>query len=99
MSLPVPNPTPAQQEMAEAILLEILQEMQLPSGQTINLHPNMTRHITTALTQAIAGEKERCARVADRWTNSKSCDSHSSNPCCHVRTGKGIATAIRREHG
>lgn len=45
---------------------------------------------------AKAEEREKCARVADQWAESKSCSSHDENPCCHVRTGAGIAGAIRR---
>jgi hypothetical protein len=39
---------------------------------------------------------EEAARVADQWANGKSCDHHDDNPCCHVRTGAGIAAAIRK---
>ena len=42
-----------------------------------------------------AQERWACAEVADGWTKSKSCQSHEENPCCHVRTGAGIAQAIR----
>jgi hypothetical protein len=39
---------------------------------------------------------ERAARVADQWAHSHSCSAHEDNPCCHVRTGAGIADAIRQ---
>ena len=39
--------------------------------------------------------KEECAKVADRWASSHSCNQHDADPCCHVRTGVGIAVAIR----
>jgi len=45
----------------------------------------------------VAQAVERCAQVADGWADSKSCQHHDDNPCCHVRTGTGIAEAIR--HG
>jgi len=38
---------------------------------------------------------ERCAKVADRWAHSHDCKQHDADPCCHVRTGVGIAAAIR----
>ena len=38
---------------------------------------------------------ELAAKVADQWANSASCDQHDSDPCCHVRTGAGIAAKIR----
>lgn len=51
----------------------------------------------TQLQSQLAAERERCASIADRWTNSPSCSSHDENPCCHVRTGYGIAAAIRQQ--
>jgi hypothetical protein len=39
--------------------------------------------------------RERCAQIADLWAKSKSCDKHDDDPCCHVRTGAGIAERIR----
>jgi len=45
---------------------------------------------------AVAQAVERCAKIADGWASSKSCMYHDDNPCCHVRTGAGIAEAARR---
>jgi hypothetical protein len=66
--------------------------------------PVMTEDELTEIIQAAIDEavkettalvRERCAKVADKWAQSASCDSHDTNPCCHVRTGAGIAEAIR----
>lgn len=38
---------------------------------------------------------ENAANIADLWATSQSCAEHSENPCCHVRTGAGIAEKIR----
>jgi hypothetical protein len=38
---------------------------------------------------------EVAAQMADQWATSQSCKYHDDDPCCHVRTGAGIATAIR----
>lgn len=38
---------------------------------------------------------EEAARISDLWNNSVSCDSHDSDPCCHVRTGTEISNRIR----
>lgn len=51
--------------------------------------------ITEALRQVASEERERAASVADKWATSESCEIHDNNPCCHVRTGAGIAAAIR----
>lgn len=48
-----------------------------------------------ALAAARDEEREICAKVADLWANSHSCDSHDYEPCCHVRTGFSVAAAIR----
>lgn len=45
--------------------------------------------------QAIAAEREACAKVADEWAQSKSCSHHDDNPCCHVRLGATIRDRIR----
>lgn len=34
--------------------------------------------------------RDAASEIAHRWATSKSCDQHSDNPCCHVRTGAGI---------
>lgn len=39
---------------------------------------------------------ERAAAVADEWAKSRSCNWHDDDPCCHVRTGAGIAEKIRK---
>lgn len=40
---------------------------------------------------------ETSARIADQWALSHTCNQHDYNPCCHVRTGAGIAGKIRAE--
>jgi hypothetical protein len=50
-----------------------------------------------ALKQAVADQREADAQIAEVWANSKSCKHHDNDPCCHIRTGAGIAAAIR--HG
>lgn len=45
--------------------------------------------------QAVAAEREACAKVADEWAQSKSCSHHDDNPCCHVRLGATIRDRIR----
>lgn len=40
---------------------------------------------------------EDAAKIADLWATSTTCTIHDENPCCHVRTGAGIADAIRAE--
>lgn len=39
--------------------------------------------------------REAAWRVAEKWANSKSCEQHDDNPCCHVRVGVSICNAIR----
>lgn len=49
-----------------------------------------------SFTNARDEQREVDARVADGWARSPSCsEEHTDNPCCHVRTGAGIAAAIR----
>lgn len=50
-----------------------------------------------ARAEGVREERERAAVISDGWATSKSCASHDDNPCCHVRTGAGIAAAIRDE--
>lgn len=38
---------------------------------------------------------EDAAKVTDRWAGSASCTTHDNDPCCHVRTGAGIANHVR----
>ena len=45
--------------------------------------------------EQVREEREACAHKADGWANSQSCGHHDDNPCCHIRTGVGIAAAIR----
>ncbi len=64
------------------------------------LAPNHTAVETSLVDRieaALLAERERCAKIADLWANSHSCDSHDTDPCCHVRTGISIAAAIRKE--
>jgi len=49
-----------------------------------------------AIATALQEQRERDAKVADKWANSKSCQDHDNDPCCHIRTGEGIAAAIRK---
>lgn len=51
------------------------------------------------IAKALRARDERSAGIADLWANSHSCDSHDSDPCCHVRTGKAISEAIREGKG
>lgn len=53
------------------------------------------RRSANAYADGLRAGVEAAAVVSDGWANSKSCDSHDDNPCCHVRTGAGIATTIR----
>lgn len=48
------------------------------------------------LREAIRRTLEKAADKADEWANSHSCTHHDDNPCCHVRTGAGIAAALRQ---
>lgn len=50
---------------------------------------------TLIIDRSLAVEREQCAKIADKWAQSHSCDSHDDNPCCHVRTGAAIRDAIR----
>ena len=43
----------------------------------------------------VAAERERCAKVAEGWATSKTCNADGT-PCEHKRTGGGIADAIRK---
>lgn len=47
------------------------------------------------IAEAEARVWEEAAKIADGWANSRSCKAHDDNPCCHVRTGAGIASALR----
>ena len=49
--------------------------------------------------ERVREEREACAHKADGWANSQSCGHHDDNPCCHIRTGVGIAAAIRARGG
>jgi hypothetical protein len=44
-------------------------------------------------------ETTRAAGIADKWALSHSCKHHTDDPCCHVRTGAAIASAIRAGEG
>lgn len=39
--------------------------------------------------------REAAAIIAYKWAASESCDNHSDDPCCHVRTGATISQEIR----
>ena len=57
---------------------------------------SLEQSIALALAAVRQEEREACATIADRWAASTTpCDDHSDNPCCHVRTGRAIADAIR----
>jgi hypothetical protein len=49
--------------------------------------------IADAILEAESAERERCARIADLWVNSKSCDP--AEPCDCIRTAAEIAKRIR----
>lgn len=56
------------------------------------------KRLTTAAAHA-AGVREgleKAAEVPRQWANSKSCDHHENNPCCHVRMAKELLERIER---
>lgn len=55
--------------------------------------------IATALLEAENQGIEKASETSDKWAHSSDCDSHSNNPCCHVRTGAAISEAIRALKG
>lgn len=60
-------------------------------------HPGViTKTILGAILEACARQREIDAKISDKWATSTSCAHHDENPCCHVRTGASIATAIRK---
>lgn len=74
-------------------------EWETSSMDTAEVVNWLTDRISQALTRAHAdGVREgleRAVQKADQWASSASCQFHDDNPCCHVRTGAGIAAAIR----
>lgn len=81
--------------------VEIYEELQIPDNQSL-LYPRAIKDIVLAAIIRAQRDAEisgmlRAAEIADKWALSKSCNNHSDNPCCHVRTGKAIAEAIRAE--
>ena len=86
MTTPPPDTQPAAEtleEIAEKVVAEWDREVYQDQA------------LIDAITSALRNERERCAKVADRWANSHSCDVHDDSPCCHIRTGAAIAAAIR----
>lgn len=63
------------------------------------LTPLWEARMAAAREQAQGEERERCIAIARQWADSKSCTQHDDNPCCHVRTGEGIASALSRPPG
>lgn len=50
-------------------------------------------------TPAVGAEEawDKAIEIAEGWARSPSClEPHEDNPCCHVRTGAGIADALRK---
>lgn len=87
--------TIADQKRAEAILLKVLQEMKLHGGETVNLHPNMTNVIATALQE----ERERAALIADANGNLlDAIEPKVLGSSSGARLAHGIATAIRGQN-
>ena len=77
------------EEMGLGLTFRLCARGQLPCARL--------RPIRDTLATVRQDERERCAKIADTWTNSHSCDVHDDNPCCHVRTGAAIAELIRKE--
>lgn len=84
----------------ESILRETVEEATL--GATTMSHKDIywqageISRLKDKVQKARSEAFEECARIADKWAMSASCGRHDDDPCCHVRTGDGIASAIRR---
>jgi hypothetical protein len=83
----MPEPTPAEAALAALVELDVYP----PDGV-----PILDKHLKKARAEGFRAGLEEAARIADQWADSVSCTNHDDDPCCHVRTGIGIADAIRR---